>query len=268
MSNHIARQVFSRMNLFPGKTTRPSDLQALIRELNVTATEQELIRVGPDSDGGYLLPDDLDGIEYCFSPGVADCSDFELELADRGMKVFLADRSVDQPPSDDPRFDFIRKYIASTTSEEQGLITLDDWYSEHLGPPSSQSPEALLQMDIEGCEYEVLHNLSEALLGRFRIVVIEFHKLYQLADRFSFNWMAAGIRKLTRTHAVVHIHPNNNRHILSHGGVEIPATMEMTFLRRDRLKPSDRTLVFPHPLDQRSIDSKPELTLPPCWWGA
>ena len=26
--------------------------------------------IGGAGDGGYLVPDDLDGIEYCFSPGV------------------------------------------------------------------------------------------------------------------------------------------------------------------------------------------------------
>ena len=39
----------------------------------------ELVRVGPDRDGGYLVPDVFD--ERCrllFFSGVADCSEFEL----------------------------------------------------------------------------------------------------------------------------------------------------------------------------------------------
>lgn len=39
-----------------------------------------LIRIGGALDGAYLVPDDLDGIEACFSPGVSNRKDFEDEL--------------------------------------------------------------------------------------------------------------------------------------------------------------------------------------------
>jgi len=266
MSNHITRQFMVHLNQFPGKATRPADLKALVNAMRVTPIGQELIRIGSDRDGGYLLPDDLEGIEHCFSPGVANCSDFEKALADRGMQVFMADRSIERPPEEDPRFRFIRKYIASTNAPGEGLVTLDEWYRCEVGTCSEHRPDALLQMDIEGCEYEVLHSLSDTLLNRFRIVIVEFHKLSQLVDRFSFGWMAPALRKLLRTHAVVHIHPNNNRHILAFHGIQIPSTMEITFLRRDRIRPSNKKLSFPHPLDCKCVGSKRELVLPVCWY--
>ncbi len=37
-----------------------------------------LIRIGAFSDGGYLVPSDLQGIKACFSPGVSQQSSFEL----------------------------------------------------------------------------------------------------------------------------------------------------------------------------------------------
>jgi len=266
MSNHILRQLLVLANHFPGKTTRKSDLKSLIKSLQIIPIEQELIRVGPQKDGGYLLPDDLDGINYCFSPGVADCSDFEDDLASRSMHIFLADRSVEGPAKLNDQFDFTKKFIASTTSLSDDLITLDQWYKTKLGPPSEDSPEAILQMDIEGSEYEVLHSVSNPLLNRYRIIVIEFHKLYQLADRFAFNWMASAINKLLQSHAVVHIHPNNNRKTLSVHGLKIPATLEITFLRRDRLKPATKKMTFPNVLDFKCVSSKPDLTLPRCWY--
>jgi hypothetical protein len=228
--------------------------------------DKKLIRIGPDKDGGYLLPDDLEDIKYCFSPGVANCSDFELDMATRGMQVFLADRSVDGPAAEDSRFHFIKKYVASTTSQGDGLITLDDWYTSVLGPVSDSAPEAVLQMDIEGSEYEVLHNLSDSLQNRFRIIIIEFHRLHQLVDRFSFGWMSQALRKLLRTHTVVHIHPNNiKQRVLHYGGLKVPDLMEITFLRNDRFQIIDRPLVFPHPLDRRCVLTEPELVLPECW---
>ena len=47
--------------------------------------------------------------------------------------------------------------------------------------------------------------------------------------------------------------------------ISSPANMEFTFLRRDYLKTADKTLTFPHPLDQRCVSSKPDIVLPACW---
>ena len=77
MSNHIFRQYLSCRN-FSGKTSRRSDLLKLFEGLKVVPIHDELVRVGPDRDGEYLVPDVFDGVDYCFSPGVADCSEFEL----------------------------------------------------------------------------------------------------------------------------------------------------------------------------------------------
>jgi hypothetical protein len=266
MINHVTRQLFTRLGLFPGKLVQPERLRALVSAMQVTPTGQDLVRIGPGGDGGYLLPDDLEGIGVCFSPGVADCSDFELALADRGMQVYLADRSVDGPAIADDRFEFVKKFLASTSDAETGLITLDDWCRDALDGIDTDTPDMLLQMDIEGAEYEVLHSVPDRLLQRFRIIVIELHRLHQLADRFSFGFMDAALRKLLRTHAVVHLHPNNHRQTLRYAGVEIPSHMEVTLLRRDRLTPGGARPVFPHPLDRDCNPAKPSIVLPPCWY--
>jgi hypothetical protein len=267
MGSYHTKQILTKIGVFPGDTTPVADLRSLVQALRVTAIKKDMIRIGPDKDGGYLLPDDLDGVLHCFSPGVADCSDFELDMVNRGMLAFLADRSVDGPAVEDPRFRFIKKFIASIDDPAEGLITLDTWYREELGPLSDNSPDAILQMDIEGCEYEVIHNMSELLLKKFRVLVIEFHKLHQLTDEYSFKWMSQAFFKLLRTHAVVHLHPNNNRRAISYGGLEIPSTMEFTFLRRDRIQPANHIPVFPNQLDRKTVETKPDLVLPTCWYA-
>lgn len=266
MSESLARQVLTKAGVFTGKTTRVADLKSLVHDLKIVSIDRDLIRIGPEGDGGYLLPDDLTGIQHCFSPGVSDCSDFELDLANRGMQVFMADKSVDGPASEHERFHFAKKFLASVDAPEQGLMTLDTWYSNHLGPVTAESPDAILQMDIEGAEYEVIHNMSETLLQRFRIIVVEFHRLHQLLDRYSFGWMSRAFRKLLRNHAVVHLHPNNGRRTIEYAGLQIPFTMEFTFLRRDRMQVTEKPLSFPHPLDHCNVKTKPKLVLPECWY--
>lgn len=267
MSSYHARQALTKIGVFPGDTTPAADLRALVEALRVRAIETDLIKTGATNDGGYIMPDDLDGIAHCFSPGVAGCSAFELEMADRGMMAFLADRSVDGPAAEHDRFRFIKKFIACTDDPDEGLITMDSWYQQEVGPLTEDRPDALLQMDIEGAEYEVLNSASNRLLKTFRIMVIEFHRLHQLADRYSFAWISRAFYKLLQTHSVVHIHPNNNKKVLHYKGISIPATLEFTFLRNDRMKPSGRPLAFPHPLDHKTVHSKPDVVLPACWYA-
>ena len=43
-------------------STRREDIMRLIRELRPVTAPSPLIRLGPMTDGGYLVPDDLEGI--------------------------------------------------------------------------------------------------------------------------------------------------------------------------------------------------------------
>ena len=51
-----------------GLDTRP--LLDFLASLRPITTNHELIRIGGDSDDGYLIPHDLEHVEFCFSPGV------------------------------------------------------------------------------------------------------------------------------------------------------------------------------------------------------
>lgn len=86
-----------------------------------------LIRLGPDKDGGYLVPNDLAGVGHCFSPGVGNKLGFELDCTQLGMKVFLADASVEKPVFNklEEQFDFIKKFIGK--KEDENTITLAKW---------------------------------------------------------------------------------------------------------------------------------------------
>jgi len=130
--------------------------------------------------------------------------------------------------------------------------------------PGSQE-ELLLQIDIEGSEYEVLLGASDQLLNRSRIIVVEFHKLDQLWNRPFYNIASRVFYKLIQTHSCVHIHPNNSRDSTKIGQIEIPPIMEITFLRNDRVKNPSYINNFPHPLDCDNTKKEP-LYLPKCWY--
>jgi len=194
--------------------------------------EIPMFRAGGPGDGGYWIPEDLQGIRFCFSPGVATNSSFEEELASRGIQIFLADRSVDGPPVENNRFHFIKKHIASYSDHRNGLISLDDWYEESIRGHTSEA-DLLLQMDIEGSEYEVIHSISRTLLKKFKVIVIEFHNLHQLLNCNQIGMMERAFSKILQGFEVVHFEENPFAGYFEVSGKKYARLLEVTFVRKN-----------------------------------
>jgi hypothetical protein len=256
----ILIDVLGLVKVYPTALTDKKELKALIHKLFPISTDKDLIRLGPKGDGGYLIPNDLDGIKACFSPGVESISGFEKNCADLGMQVFLADKSVDMPAIHHNKFHFTKKHIGAKSSGD--FMTIDEWVNTSLSDTQS---DLLLQMDIEGCEYETFMCISDRLLRRFRIIVAEFHNLENLCSRPFFNLASRAFEKILQSHVCVHIHPNNQCRPLRIQGIDISPLSEFTFLRKDRVSNPTFANVFPHPLDCDNT-STPPLPLPQCWY--
>lgn len=242
---------------------RLPEIRNLLFQLRPRRCGRPLRRFGPPGDGGYLLPDDLDGIVACFSPGVCETSGFELDCARVGLPVYMADASVNGPAECSPLFHFTKKFLGAKNSGD--FITLQHWVTESIG---TQQGDLLLQMDIEGHEYDVLNSVDQDLLRRFRIVIIEFHGLRTIFNGRSQSWMQirAAFQRLLINHVCVHAHPNNTSSFDQIDDVVIPDLMEMTFLRKDRSSTWTDSSVFPHPLDFDNDATLPRFTLPKCWF--
>jgi len=241
--------------------TPAEDIKALLKLLYPVSCDIPLIRLGSSNDGGYLIPDDLVGISACFSPGVSSMSDFEKDCANLGLKVFLADRSVDGPAIKDRSFHFTKKFIGSFSNEE--FMRIDDWVLSCL---PNNSGDLILQMDIESFEYETIISMSEEIQKRFRIMVIEFHQLDQLWNRPFSTLAIRAFKKLLQTHKCVHIHPNNIANTQTINGIEIVTTMEFTFFRKDRIQNERFRNVFPHSLDADNCTKHSSKILAKDWY--
>ena len=241
------------------KTTKDDEILNFISELRPMYTATQLKRFGPASDGGYLMPDDLDGIGGCVSPGVSFECGFDKNLADLGIDVYLADASVAGPPTSHKRFHFSKLYFDTYNSSE--TVTIDD-FCKSISPGS----DLILEMDIEGAEYRVLNSASGQLLSRFRTMVIEFHDLTNIFTYFGLREISSVFRRLLKTHNIVHIHPNNYTHPVSRGPIVVFPAMEFTFYRKDRSVFEYRALSYPHPLDASNVAEMPDIPLPKCWY--
>jgi len=245
--------------------TRTTDFDLLKQFFNIVkpvSTNHPLIRIGGASDGGYLLPDDLAGIEICFSPGVSSIADFELDLAARGIQCFLADYSVEAPPIQNKLFHFEKKYLGLT--EDSVYMTLENWVRRN----APTQTDLILQMDIEGSEYGVIFDTSRDTLRKFRIVVIEFHGLDGLSEKNGFELINLTFKKLLHDFDIVHIHPNNCCQPIIYGPYEIPPVAEFTFLRKDRIIRRQPALSFPHPLDSQNVPARDDFPLSKCWFDS
>ncbi len=73
-----AERVISINELFV--ETPKEKVEGFIKSLHPIKTEHELVRWGDKHDGGYLIPNDFEGIKALFSPGVGGVSAFEEDF--------------------------------------------------------------------------------------------------------------------------------------------------------------------------------------------
>ena len=82
MKNYILKNFkYKNFRLIRIKKFNEKKLNILIKKLFIYFTGHNLIRIGNQSgDGGYLVPDLINDIDYCFSPGTGSQTGFEDEL--------------------------------------------------------------------------------------------------------------------------------------------------------------------------------------------
>lgn len=245
------------------KSARLKQFRYFQQLLHPYQTNHSMVRIGGDHDGGYLVPNDLEGISACFSPGTGQTYQFEMDCHNQGMQVFMLDDSVDRPPDLPADIYFQRRRLDAFT--DAGRITLDDWVRESDVPADS---DLLLQIDIEDHERIILPSVSADLLGRTRILVIELHWLENYLSKSVLSPMIEVLERLRQTHIPVHLHPNNFKDPISWRGLTIYPALEVTFLRKDRVAHQQPVQASRHPLDMDTVPSRPSIELANDWMAS
>jgi FkbM family methyltransferase len=251
----------------PAAPSSLADMLEVFELLKPKPSSHPLMRIGDNCDGSYLVPEDLDGITACFSPGVNNFKHFEDTLVDTyGIDCHMCDYSSDvqnfQTPLKEGRQTFQKKWLDVKT--ERDNISFDDWISEY-----APTGDLLLQMDIEGAEYRNLLSISEAALSRFRIIILEVHGLEYIKSALVLrNVLAPTFKRLAGFFSVAHAHPNNccGDFAIPGTGIRIPNVLELTYIRKDRLTAPEYAPLLPHPLDvSQNVRNKPPLFLGEEW---
>lgn len=246
------------------RTADPKLLTELLERLRPHHYGFKPIRLGPKKDGGYIVPEIIRECDVCLSAGVADSIAFELDLFDKfGIRSCLSDYSVDQPDEMPPEFSFRKKFLASYPSEE--TITIDEWVDmEGCG-----DKRMVVQMDIEGSEYETLLNVSYDRLRSIDILVLEVHGLERIFSRSFYPIAESFFGRLLSQFNVFHLHPNNVGSVATGlNGFKIPSLLEITFISKDLCydRPTGPVAQLPLRIDFPNRPSLPDIKLGAPWF--
>ena len=246
------------MGIHLSKATIKAQIEDLLVELWPRESDAELIRIGSPGDGGYLIPNLLNGIQVCISPGIGSTSEFERQLAsDFKIHSVLIDPIRSPVNLEIDKHTFIKKYLGVNRSSD--YISLNDVIQKFCFTPR----EAILQMDIEGAEYANLMDVQSELLSKFRILVIEFHNVhYWFSKPFFESTVKPIFEKLLNSFFVVHIHSNNISFYNSLNKYKIPNTFEVTFLNRESSTIGNLVHTLPNSLDIKNSKLKSDISFP------
>jgi len=237
------------LGFYPSKLSK-TGIKAILELLKPVENGHKLIRIGGTKDGGYLLPDDLIGVDVCFSPGVADNWSFENDLFQKfNIPSVMYDASVDRPIDLPSIHLFYKKFIGA--SSFNNCISVEEIVHIDL---KSYSGDLIAQIDIEGGEYSLLNSISIDTLLRFRVIIVELHELDRWIERRFFNENVAQVlEKVSQTHDLVHAHINNNGGTFRYRGHKAPKVIEITLHRKDRAMSYNGLRKIPHYLDSDNV---------------
>jgi len=256
----ILNIIFSKLKInFIISNVSKNSLDKLIKKIFIYNTGHNLIRLGSKKDGGYLVPDILNKIKYCFSPGVGPTTSFEKQLKKYNIISFLVDGTVEDPSNKSIKYDFIKKNLNTFNNNKN--ITLKKWIISKL--KYKKDYKLILQMDIEGSEIGVINHTSRNILKRFKIMVIEFHYFQSLALEWGCKTYEKAFSKILKDFVICHIHPNNCCGFSKINHYKIPNVMEFTFINKELVKyKKPITNKLPHKFDFRCSPNKKDIELP------
>ena len=227
----------------------------------------DLIRLGKDFDGGYLVGENsVREANYLISFGINEDWSFEKDFKsknkevkiycydDRTSKKFLIKKFLDNLIYLPYKLNFKKLFerfvnffnylsFSKKANFNNKIVSYGD-----LSKIIKDKKDIFLKIDIEGYEFRLLDEIienQEKIIG----LVIEFHncdlfsdKVYNFVERFKLN--------------LIHIHPNNSAPVDRNG---LPWILELSFEKSPKVL--DGTNILPHPLDQKTSSNYDDIKL-------
>ena len=226
----------------------------------------ELFRAGnQNSDGGYLLLNDVEPGKIAYSFGICDDVTWNEDIANRGYQIFMYDMTINDLPKHRPEFHFFKEGIGREKDSEKHLDTLEH-FIERNGHQNQRN--MILKMDVEGAEWDFLETVKSETLDQFDQIIFEFHGLFHeflgVPKQFNLEWIGkilSALEKLNQTHQLIHIHGHNGFPSMIYDDFYYPNLVEFTYASKSKYEFEDAEIILPHQLDRPIFPVYPELIL-------
>ncbi|MEM1243936.1 MAG: hypothetical protein AAGG80_03855 [Pseudomonadota bacterium] len=225
------------------------------------STNLELIRVGNEADGGYIMANHFEKIDAAYSFGIDTDVSWDKFIAEKSIPVFMYDHTIEALPEQHKNFHFFRTGLCGKPNlpnmKDIGSLLKENG---HLGK------NLLMKMDIEGYEYPAFDAMTDEEIGCFSQIVCEIHHLHDLFYNIQRHELISRcLKKILKQMYCVHIHANNVGSVACSNGIEIPSLLELTFVRKNLMQDFMPTDKLRHDLDRKNNPNLPSINISQLW---
>lgn len=214
--------------------------------------EKNLVRIGNvKGDGGYIMVDDFDVYMRAYSFGLGNDISWDMDIACRGINIFMYDHTICQLPQVHNLFHFNKIGVGT----DKDCLPLEKLMEKNN---DLNNYNLILKMDVEGAEWEVLERTSTDLLNHFNQMTLELHDICKFENK---EKILNVLQKLSLTHQAVWVHGNNANKSEIAGGILMPNVLEVTFARKDTYLFENGECMFPMSLDLPNLIRRQDYVL-------
>lgn len=184
-------------------------------------------RVGGREDGGYVVWDSGGLLcDVLLSYGIGTNVDFEVELAEKGVRVFSFDHTVPGLPRPHQCISFSREALSGND-----VLGIAGTLQTHLCVVSAMQ-RVVLKMDVEGAEFGAILATPQETLDRFDQICVEFHWLGRPWRDGNFKSKALALERLNKHFVLLHVHGNRYGDVMDLAGCSVPDVLEALYVHR------------------------------------
>ena len=192
-----------------------------------------LVRIGPDSDGGYFIPEVYAQNNKWVCIGLGYNIEFENILSKKNCFIYCFDHTIEGRPR---LLEKSIKYFAQgwgslTESEENNkLLTLKGMF--HTINEKFDHNTWCLKFDIEGNEWKCIDQISN-LEYKPDVIVCEIHGLLWGDEKYQAPNMINKLKTLLEDYVICSLHGNNYSPYFKSADYGIYNIIELTLIRRN-----------------------------------
>ena len=197
----------------------------IVELLNVYKWDNK-IRLGAYYDGGYVIAKLEGGYDCYISAGVSNEESFSRD--------FIIEYNMDKYNSfafDGTIYKYPYQYTNDITFVRKNINIINDDDNTNLKLLIEKYNNIFLKMDIEGWEWKWLLSLDDKHLYKMKQIVIELHGIGIDNNEWNahYNEKLGVLSRLSRTHYIVHNHPNNYAPVINN----TPTVIELTLINKN-----------------------------------